>query len=473
MRIWLWLLVPLLMLGCSATRRVEPPSPDPAQPPPPPLMAAEKISTPAETVILPPTTSDLSPKGCAEADSAADRVPRVGLQLTFLCEGKLWAHDLSTGARRLLYDPPGGMQSYTWRPTGEGFVFVTGDSTRAVYRDMLTGADRTLFAQAGGEPIMHSWSPDGSILLISPGCCKGREYIFVDLASGKEIGRSNGWRFLWSPDSSRLAVDRMVDAGAPVEGGGSSSSFVLEFRDGRMTEIPLFTGGKQAGYAFHSFEPDGTLIGTVYEAGTFRTTGWWSLPPAAERPVMIASDSAQVARAEARAAAPRPIPPGPREQAQWFPAQAANPDAWRAVLQAIQALSDPGTLQKLVVPEGLVVAPAAVGAPETGLTGDSLAKLLSDLSGRAKPVLKAFRISPPDRVDMLIEGLPAVEVKPPTGGLLKTTDPMKAVLRREVDGNWRLWMLVVDRDGALEAEACSGEWVWTAPVPPPCSGKER
>lgn len=505
MRFWLWILIPLLIIGCSAPAPVEPPG---SQPPPPP---APSPAGSGEKQAQPPSSEIQT--DCTEKESGPGRIPGAPFRITFLCNGKLWVHDLTTGAEGVLFDPPAGIRDYVWSRAGEYLAYVTGDGTRVIYRDLLTGDERPLYQQPGSEPISLSWSPDGAILLVSPGCCKGRPYIFLELASGKEIGRSHGWRFLWSPDSRRVAVDRSVDAGQPVEGGGSSSAFILEIRDGDVAELPLLSGGKQAGYAFRAFAEDGTLIGLEYEVGTYRTTGWWALAPTSVTPVKIQPGSPQAQWAELQgvdplidgmrvsryaisrspdghrilfrwdarpgiyvvdaALAERPVLIGHGHQAQWMPTQAANPGAWRAVHNVLKWLTEHqvSSLARMVVPEGLVVAPTAVGAPEIGLLGEPLLNSLTALTDQAQPAWKAFKVSGPDRAEVLVEGFPVVELLTPTGRIT-TTARMKVVLRK-TDADWRLWMLVSDRDGALGTEACSGGWVWANPARSECPGAVR
>ena len=101
----------------------------------------------------------------------------------------------------------------SWSPDGQRIAFVVDDGTdRGLFIAQADGTDRRKVASDPGIREV-AWSPDGSEILIvsdrpnlvfvSP---EGASWRHLDLSSvlGKEV--APGWRAVWSPDGSRIAL---------------------------------------------------------------------------------------------------------------------------------------------------------------------------------------------------------------------------------------------------------------------------
>ena len=150
----------------------------------------------------------------------------------------------------------GDSDSPSWSPDGEWLVAVREtESANEVVVVRADGTDERVLQPAGlpaeSYPTSPAWSPDGSQIAFVAG--EGR--VFLTSPDGEKlrsIDVKGAEHVSWSPDSSRLAIDRHVDTKAGV----GAVVVVHELATGKQTELT----GEQDGARASTWSPEGDQI---------------------------------------------------------------------------------------------------------------------------------------------------------------------------------------------------------------------
>lgn len=131
------------------------------------------------------------------------------------------------------------------------------------------------------------------------------------------------------------------------------------------------------------------------------------------------------------------------------------PDLDPELVRAIEAMfeifrkGDADLISQLVSEGGLIVAPYAVGAPDQGLKGQALQRLIDSLFKAADLHLLAVEIGVLDNLGFIVDGLKHNIVEPAVGDPLPITNPAYFGFRKEDRSQWRWWLLATDPEGLL------------------------
>lgn len=120
---------------------------------------------------------------------------------------------------------------------------------------------------------------------------------------------------------------------------------------------------------------------------------------------------------------------------------------------------DPLEVSLHVPPEGLLITPYGLGAPERGLSGEPLLQTLEELLAEAEPEIVAFDLTTPGRVGLVVRGLNKVDIKPASGEPMRMTDPTFVSLVLGPEGRWGFWLLAPDTFDVLIAALDSPPFV--------------
>jgi len=296
------------------------------------------------------------------ATASPSAPPQNGLIAVSGSDG-LYVVDPQTRSARLIPKSE-NLTDAEWSPDGTLLAVTSKDPAAAaeesdVYTMKPDGSDRTLVLRNASQP---SWSPDGQQLVVvrheacaAPTCAADGSYAAVVGLDGSatrpimpvdSVATSPEWSpdgksiavvgskgvmiirpegvgpirtfagagasLSWSPDSSRLALDRSDDL-AP---GGREVVVLLDLASGRQTVLH----GEQQGAALPTWSPDGNelaFISTLPDAkasspcGPFVTSQLWVMAPDGTNAHQLVKGSSYGAASWARAVDAAPVLPPP------------------------------------------------------------------------------------------------------------------------------------------------------------------
>ena len=188
-------------------------------------------------------------------------------RIAFTRGGRVWTVD-SDGANAMPVTPAG--MSPQWVPSGRGLVYNVLDGIRnpIVYKDLVTGGQRTLVSASGVEHSTPAVSPDGRTLVFARGTDTGTDLYAQPFDGGPArritIGRGRASvQPSFSPDGQRLVF--MSDR------SGRQEVYISDL-DGTNVEL-LTTGtfGDRDYRAGPDWSPDGRLVAfQSRNGGTFQ-----------------------------------------------------------------------------------------------------------------------------------------------------------------------------------------------------------
>lgn len=220
---------------------------------------------------------------CGRPADGQPLLPGAAGSVSFLCGRKLWSLDLATGKQSVLLTPDAPLTGFAWEPKGRGLALAgrAGTASQVLYWDAASGQTRSLASDLDGA-VTLSWSPDGGVLIASPGTSKEREYLFFDRASRAQLGSTGGIGMVVSGPPYRYATERAVDIPEKATSPGASRTLeVGTLPGGKATEQQAARGDSRAGYRPLFFAGDGTLVYEQFDPVGGKRTALWSLAPGA------------------------------------------------------------------------------------------------------------------------------------------------------------------------------------------------
>ena len=192
--------------------RTVPPRPGATVPVTTPAAAAPTAVAPATPVPSVPTTLPSTGVTTPSVVVTSDKVDRPGVYVV---------KPDGTGLRRLV-DDPGQAAGSSWSPDGKRLLFTTVEypvqsrfDAGLWSVDVVGGGMRQLVA---GQDVTGRWSPDGSRLGIQRGGDNGG--LQVAKADGTDpvwVARGRVYYWAWSPDGTRIAYRKEADVGQPLD----------------------------------------------------------------------------------------------------------------------------------------------------------------------------------------------------------------------------------------------------------------
>lgn len=163
--------------------------------------------------------------------------------------------------------------SLAWSPDGERLAVssnipympqacVDGGPWEMRIIDLGSGVEDSI---SRGEPCviasLPAWSPDGSTIAFTVidaehSAADSASVSLLDLETGAERQLTHGWRPQWSPDGSRLLVERIADSNGGDPGCGECAGSLVSVAVDGSGEIPLGPGYGGA------WSPGGEYVGS-------------------------------------------------------------------------------------------------------------------------------------------------------------------------------------------------------------------